>query len=126
MTVLELLVALGIVAGATAMAAGSLSGRPDADLKATDRLAAFVTEARLTAQRTGRPVLLEIGPDAARFGERRLAWAASDLRVRYPGPASGGYRAIVSPQGVIGGSPIGVEAGGSISALPGVYREPAP
>lgn len=122
MTVLELVVVLGIVAGATAMAAASMPKLPSGQASAGERLTAFVHEARLAAVRSGQSLLLEIGPGAARSGERRIDWVASELQVFAGGQPVREYRAVVSPEGIIAGPELSLEAGGHVVAVAGVYR----
>jgi Tfp pilus assembly protein FimT len=124
MTVLELLVVLGIVAGATAMAAASIPKLPRAEASASERVSGFVKEVRLEAMRSGRPLLLEIGHGVARSGERRIHWVAAEAQVRAGGETVGDYRAIVSSEGIISGAALGMDVGGKVVAVPGVYREP--
>jgi len=121
MTMLELAVVLGIVAGATAMAASSMPKLPSGEVSAANELRAFVRDARLSAMRNGQSVLLEIGPGAARSGERRFNWEASELRVLAGGRPVGDYRAVVSPEGVIAGSELSLNVGGQVVAVAGVF-----
>lgn len=121
MTVLELVVVLGIVAGATAMAAASVPklvvGEPDAAV----RLDGFVQETRLAAMRSGQPILLEIRPGNARSGERQIDWGGT-LKLLVGGDAVSEYRAVVSADGIIAGEALSVIADEHRVAIAGVYR----
>jgi len=124
MTVLELLVVLGIVAGATAMAAASMPKLPSAETSAATQIKAFVKQARLEAMRSGEPRLLEIGRGVARSGERQINWVAAEAQLKAGGQPVGDYRAIVSPEGIISGAALNLDTGGKAVPVPGVYREP--
>lgn len=125
MTVLELVVVLGVVAGATAMAAAAIPKLPSGEVSEAERLSAFVKDVRLEAVRSGQPLLLEIGQGSARSGNRQIIWAGSELRVLADGQPVGDYRAIVSTHGVVAGAELSFEAGGKSVAMRGVYRKAA-
>lgn len=122
MTVLELVVVLGVVAGATAMAAAAMPKLPSGEVSAGDRLVAFVKDVRLEAMRSGQPLLLEIGQGSARASKRQINWAVSDLRVLAGGQPVREFRAIVSNNGIIAGAELSFEAGGESLVVPGAYR----
>ena len=61
MTILELVVALGILAGLLAMVSASIRPSVPAQINDTERLAAFVAKARTDAVLTGQTRLLHIG-----------------------------------------------------------------
>jgi hypothetical protein len=121
MTALELVVVLGIVAGATAMAAASIpklaGDEPDAAL----RLDEFVRETRLAALRSGQPALLEIRPGKAKSGERHID-LAGDIKLLVRGNAVSEYRAVVSADGIIAGEALSLDADRYPVAIGGVYR----
>lgn len=123
MTVLELVIVLGIVAGATTMAALSIPELTGGDAPVAHRLSAFVKDAQLAAIQSGAPLLLTIEQGAAQAGERRFSWAASDLRVLAGGQHVQGYRVLISPEGVINGARLSLEVGSVVTPVSGVYRE---
>lgn len=123
MTVLELVIVLGIVAGATTMAALSVPKPVSGAPHPAERFSAFVMDSRLAAIRDGVPVLLTIKDGAAQAGERRIEWSPSELRLLVGRQMVRDYRVLVSPEGVIGGKQLSLEVGGVVTTVPGVYRE---
>ena len=121
MTALELVVVLGVVAGATAMAATSMpklaGGEPDVAVRLDD----FVSGTRLAAMRSGQPILLEIWPGNARSGDRQIDWGG-DLRLLVGGDAVSEYRAVVAADGIISGEALSLATDQSPVAVGGVYR----
>lgn len=121
LSVLELVVVLGIVAGLLVVAAASLpkSFAPKVDAAA---VAAFVSDARSQVILSGKTSVLTIAPRSMTFGAHQLSWDA-DLAVTAAGkglPAE--YRLVLYPDGSYSGAALSVQSPGGSRLISGVYR----
>lgn len=123
MTVLELFIVLGIVAGATTIVASSVPRVVPDTTGAGESLEAFVKAARLEAMRGGQTMLLEVGHGTAQYGNTRVDWPTSQLRLLVRGKVINRYLAVVSPDGVIRGPQLKLESSEGTSRVAGVYHE---
>lgn len=123
MTVLELLVVLAIGAVIVTVAAVSVP-RWDDSRRPSEDVAALITDAKLQAAATGRPVVVEIAPGTASDGSRSVSWNSGVSVVLSNGGAQG--RIVFHGDGTMVGPQVRIVLDGQTVSFGSPDRLPSP
>ncbi|MEQ1901889.1 MAG: type II secretion system protein [Devosia sp.] len=125
MTVLELLVALAIVALATVAAANwvRIPDAAPAQLASADFLG-FVKEAQIDVLRSGEAQVLVIVGNQATIGTELFTWDGATMNILAEDQVSGPIRIALFPDGTASGPHIDIVTAGASQSVPLIYRAP--
>jgi len=121
LSVLELVVVLGVMAGLLVVVVSTFPRSADAKVDAA-ALAAFVSEARSEVILSGETGVLTITPQSMTFGEREISWS-DGLTVTAVGAAAPvDYRLVLYPDGSYSGATLYVRSHEGSQPISGIYR----
>lgn len=121
LSVLELVVGLGIVAGLLVVVGASLPRSPAHTQTDATAILAFVADARTEVILTGRAGVVNIGRQEMSFGDQRIQWDAELAVTAGAAAPVTGYRLLLEPDGSYSGVPLYVRSPTATRAVPGVY-----
>jgi prepilin-type N-terminal cleavage/methylation domain-containing protein len=122
-TLLELVVALGILAGLLTILAASIRPRSPGDTTEATALAKFITNARTETLLLGQARPIDVRPTSLSFGEKQIEWRDAALFVSDDdqGHASE-FTVIAYPDGSLSGAGLFVHSSNESFPVEGVFR----
>jgi type II secretory pathway pseudopilin PulG len=122
-TILEILVALGLVALATSLIVSQLPPPRRNEATAYQAVAALVARARQSAAVSGVAAIIRIEPGTATREDSVVTWDPKLVAITLSArdDADRGYL-VAHPDGSLSGARITISEGSSTRAIPGVYR----